>query len=618
MRRSQGPATNVHPLLIDATLIAFTLIVFAQTLSFDFAKVDDTFYVTSNAHVLGGLRAGSVAWAMRSFEASNWHPLTWISLMIDAGIGSGRPRAFHATNLAFHCGNVLLLFHLLSWTTRSTMRSAFVAALFAIHPLHVESVAWVTERKDVLSTFFWLLALLAHVRYASRPSALRYAAVVAAFVLGALSKPMVITLPLTLLLFDFWPLARLSPRPSGAPRDWRPVVETLPLLAISTAIAAVTLVAQSSVTAPLATVPASVRGPQAIVAYATYAAKMIWPTGLSIHYVFLDPMPAWTIVVSACALSGMTWLAIAERKRRPYVTFGWLWYVTTLVPVIGFVPVGEQSIADRYTYVPLIGLFVIVAWGVPDLVSGLTPARLPKRRWLAGAAAVVLAALAARAHDQTSTWRNGFELFRHAVDVNGENALARMGYGQELAARGRDPEAIVQYREALRLRPEALFARRHLAECLERTGQYTEAAGEFRELLRADSANAEAALGLGVVLLEAGEPAEAAGVLERAATLQPENARIRATLGLALTQLKRYDEAEATLGEALRLDPVNVIAHKGIAVVLGATGRLDQAIAHLRKVLGSDPNQPDARENLVRLLLAQGQHVEAEAVRTGR
>jgi tetratricopeptide (TPR) repeat protein len=599
---------NGRPGLVEAGLIALTLLVFAQTLSFDFAKVDDTYYVTKNAHVLSGLSPANVAWAFRSFEASNWHPLTWISLMIDAGLGGGKPGAFHATNVALHCANVLLLFHLLLRTTGSRMRSAFVAALFAVHPLHVESVAWITERKDVLSTFFWLIALLAYAGYASRPSAGRYAVVVAAFILGALSKPMVITLPLTLILLDFWPLARFRPKPPLAP---------LPLLVVSAAIAAVTLAAQSSVTAPLSAAPAGDRLTQAIAAYAAYAAKMLWPTGLSIHYRFSYPIPAWKVAVSASALAGMSWLAYAERKRRPYVTFGWLWYVVTLVPVIGFVTVGEQSLADRYTYVPLIGLFVIVAWGVPDLVAFVAP-RLPARRALAGAAAVVLAACVARAHDQATTWRNGLELFRHAVEVNGDNAMARMGYGQELAAAGRDGEAIDQYREALRLRPSAVFARQHLAECLERTGKLEDASDEFRELVRQDPRNAEAALGLGVVRLEAGDPAEAARALGRAAELDPQNARIRATLGLALTQLRRLPDAEDALAEALRLDPNDVIAHKGIAVVLGSTGRLDEAIAHLRRALAVDPNQPDARENLARLLLAQGRRDEAEAARVGR
>jgi tetratricopeptide (TPR) repeat protein len=590
-------------------LVAVTLLVFAQTLNFDFAKVDDTFYVTRNAHVLSGLSASNVAWAFRSFEASNWHPLTWISLMIDAMVGGGRPWAFHATNLAFHTANALLLFHLLFTTTRSSLKSAFVAALFAIHPLHVESVAWVTERKDVLSTFFWFLAMLSHVAYARRPSAMRYAAVVAFFVLGALSKPMVVSLPLTLLLLDFWPLERL--------RGWTQVTEKVPLLVLSVVLSVVTLVAQSSASASLAAVPVGARITGAIVAYATYAAKMLYPSDLSIHYVLADAIPAWKTAMCALGLAGATWLAIAERTRHRFVTFGWLWYVVTLIPVVGFIPVGEQSVADRYTYVPLIGLFVVAAWGVPDLLAAVAPAGLATRRLLVTMASLVIAALAVRAHDQAKHWRDGFELFRHAVAVNGRNTLARMGLAQELAARGRDAEAIAEYREVLRLRPDALFARQHLAESLERTGQIDAASAEFREMLRIDPENAEASLGLGVLLMEAQKPAEALEVLGRAMRSRPTDSKIHMTMGLALTRLERYGEAEAAFEAALRADPGNLLAHKGIAIVLARTGRTDEAIAHLRQVLEADPAQADARENLARLLLRQGKPAEAEAVRKG-
>jgi len=289
--------------LIDLGLVAAILLVYAQTLGFDFAKVDDTFYVSNNPHVLGGLNARNVAWAFRSFEASNWHPLTWVSLMADATIGGGTPWAFHATNVAFHAVNALLLFHLLAATTRQTMKSAFVAAVFAVHPLHVESVAWITERKDVLSTFFWFLAIAAHVAYTKRPSAGRYGAVVAAFVLGAMSKPMVVTLPLTLLLFDAWPLGRIGNLTSGAFRGWTPVVEKLGLLLLSAASSAVTIVAQRSVEAPLSSVLAAPRWAGVVVAYAAYVAKSIWPAGLSVHYVFQTPLPAWEIAASAVAIS---------------------------------------------------------------------------------------------------------------------------------------------------------------------------------------------------------------------------------------------------------------------------------------------------------------------------
>lgn len=595
-----------RPLLIDLGLLAVVLLIYAQALSFDFVKVDDTVYVTQNPHVLGGLSSANVAWAFRSFENSNWHPLTWISLMADATIGGGKPWAFHATNIAIHAVNAMLLFHLLLAATRSSMKSAFVAALFAVHPLHVESVAWITERKDVLSTLFWFLAIAAHIAYARGPSIRRYAAIVAAFVLGAMSKPMVVTLPLTLLLLDFWPLERWGGRKAGATGRFTPVVEKLPLLVVSVASSVVTLVAQKAVSADLSRVPVENRLVEAFVAYATYAAKTVWPVNLSIHFVFAHPIPAWKTGTSALALAGASWLAVALRRRYPYLLVGWLWYVVTLVPVIGLVKVGEQSIADRYTYVPLVGLFVVVAWGVPDLFAASTPKAASIRKALAALAGLVLLALAARAYVQVKVWRDAFWLFQHAVTVNGESTLARMGLGQELALQGRDAEAIEQFRLVLATRPSAQFARRHLAECLERTGQLEESSAEYSELLRFDPEDAEAGLGLGVVLLERNDPAEAASVLYRAQLQQPGDARIRATLGLALTRLERKADAEAAFEDALRIDPASVLAHKGIAVVLGNTGRTEEAIAHLRRALELAPHEQDARDNLAKLLLRQG------------
>jgi Flp pilus assembly protein TadD len=588
-------------LLIDLALAGAILLVYAQTLGFDFAKVDDTCYVTANSHVLSGLTPANVAWAFRSFECSNWHPVTWISLMTDAAIGGGKPRTFHATNVALHTINTLLLFHLLAAATRSTAKSALVAALFAIHPLHVESVAWVTERKDLLSTLFWLLAIAAYLAYARWPTWGRYALVIVAFVLGALSKPMVVTLPLTLLLLDVWPLGRLGRLPPAAFRGWTPIVEKIPLLVVSAASCVVTLLAQGPVVASLTAIPLADRLATAVVAYATYAVKSIWPVGLSIHYVFATPIPAWRVATSAIALAGASWLAFACRARRPYITVGWLWYVVTLVPVIGLVQVGEQSIADRYTYVPLIGLFIAVVWGVADVIATLVPSAASKRGAIAVVAGLALAGFAARAHDQTKTWRDPFELFRHAVAVNDKNSLALIGLGQELAARGRDVEAIERYHAALNLRPGATFARWRLAESLERIGKLSEASEQFRELLRIDPGDAQAGRALGILLIQQENLEEAAAVLERARSSHPEDARIHATLGLALTRLQRLEDAERSFDEALRIDPGNVIAHNGIAVVLGRMGRTDEAIAHLERALAADPNLPDARENLERL-----------------
>ncbi|HEX4824241.1 MAG TPA: tetratricopeptide repeat protein [Candidatus Polarisedimenticolaceae bacterium] len=575
----------------DFGLTAATVAVYAQTVGFDFAGVDDPTYVTKNPHVLGGLTPGNVAWAFRTFEASNWHPLTWISLMLDATIGGRSPAVFHATNVILHVLATLLLFHVLAAMTRSAARSATVAALFALHPLHVESVAWISERKDVLSTVFWFLGIAAYLRWVRRPSGGAYAVVVAAFVLGLLSKPMLVTFPLTLMLLDVWPLER------------RALLEKLPLLALSAASCVVTLAAQWSIVGSLQVVPLGARAANAIVSYGVYAEKMFWPHPLSIHYPYVIPIAEWQIAVSLIALVAA--VVLAWRLRRPYLVTGVGWYLVTLVPVIGIVQVGEQSRADRYTYVPLVGLFIVVVWGVADLVR--------RRVTLAWSTAVVLTVLACVSYGQAAVWRDGLTLFGHAVEVDAGNALARMGLANELAARGRDAEAIGQYREALKSRPDALFALERLAACLSRTGRGVEAIDVYRRILTLDPAHAVANANLGVLLMQEGKQGEADEALTQAVRSRPGDADLFATLGAVRTREGKLAEAEASFVEALRIDPGHALAHDGIAVVLGNTGRTDEAIAHLRRSLEIDPRQSDARVNLARLLV---QRREIEAARS--
>ncbi len=585
-------------LLVDLGLLAAVAAIYAHVLTFGFAKVDDLVYVTKNPHVLSGLSLENIRWAFSSFEQSNWHPLTWISLMLDAALGGGEPWAFHATNVALHAANGMLLFHLLFGGTGALGRSALVAALFAVHPAHVESVAWITERKDVLSTLFWLLAIAAHLRYARRPSPRAYALVAVFFVLGLLSKPMVVTLPLTLLLIDVWPLGRFDLRSPGTLRGWSPLTEKLPLLALSLASSLVTLAAQRSVTAPFSTLPLTARLARAVASYATYVAKTVWPSGLSIHYVFEAPLSPWRVLAGLIVVGGGTGLAVLALARRPYVATGWLWFLVTLLPVIGLVRVGEQDIADRYTYVPLIGLFVIAAWLGAELIRARTTQL--------GLAFVTIVALSGRAYDQTNSWRSAFDLFRHALAVNPQNSLARLGVAEELAAAGRDQEAIEQYRIALHARPWAILGHRHLAECLERTGSLEEAAAEFGKALELSADDTESALGLAVVSIEQGHADAALPVLERAAVAEPGDARIQTTLGLALTRLDRPSAAEAAFARALSLDPKSVLAHQGIAVVLANTGRTDPAIEHLRRAIELQPDSAEARANLEKLLGQKG------------
>src|SRR5438093_6677457 len=365
-------------LLVCSLLVTVTLAAYGRVWQLGFVDYDDPGYVFENPHVLAGLGRSGLAWAFTTTTESNWHPLTWLSLMLDATIGGADPHLYHATNLLLHVANTLLLFLVLSRMTGFLWRSAFVAALFAVHPLHVESVAWVAERKDVLSTLLWLLTIAAHVRYAARPSLGRYAAVFSALALGLMAKPMLVSLPLVLLLLDYWPLGRwgtdAGANVAGGSKArergllgrgrgrWSLMLEKVPLFALAVASSVATLVAQTEAVQPLGSYPLAGRVANAWVSYIIYIGKMIWPKNLAIFYQYpRHALPFWEPAGAALLLLAVSIAAIGLRRTRPWFAVGWFWFVLTLVPVIGLVQVGSQAMADRYTYVPLIGIFIVVA-----------------------------------------------------------------------------------------------------------------------------------------------------------------------------------------------------------------------------------------------------------------
>ena len=467
-----GPWRTPSRFVLVLLLSVATLAVFAQVAGFDFLNYDDPLYVTANPHVQEGLTLAGVRWAFTTFAAANWHPLTWISLMLDQSIGGPGPRVFHLTNLILHLANTLLLFFFLDRITGRRRPSAVMAALFAIHPLHVESVAWIAERKDVLSTLFMLLALIAYAAFVERPGPVRRLAVVLLFALGLLAKPMLVTLPLLFLLLDAWPLRRKEP--------WRHLVlEKAPLLAMSIATAGVTFVAQqhAETVGSLAGYPLGVRVANAVVATATYLGQAIWPTRLAVFY----PHPgatlaSSTVAASAVVLAALTWWTIHVRRSRPYLLFGWAWYLVTLAPVVGIVQVGWQARADRYTYITLIGIFLGVVRAVSDRFAG-RPALL---RGLAAAALVVLGI---GAFVQAGYWRDSETLFRRALAVTDDNAVAHNNLGTALLRRRLVSEAEGHFAEAVRINP--LFAEAHsnLGVALGRQGRTDEALVEFQRAL---------------------------------------------------------------------------------------------------------------------------------------
>jgi Flp pilus assembly protein TadD len=565
-------------------LIAANLIVYAPVWHHGFVNFDDDDYVTANPVVQHGLTWHGVAWALTTDHASNWHPLTWLSHMLDVQLYGLDPGAHHLTNLLLHIANTLLLFGLLNRMTGALGRSAFVAGLFAVHPLHVESVAWVAERKDVLSTLFWMLTLWAYVEYVKRPdlsqSGLRrYAVVLLFFALGLLAKPMLVTLPFVLLLLDFWPLGRIGTgsNPAGGVEiscdEWssisRLVWEKVPLLVLAVASSIVTFVVhrRGAAVISLTAVPLQLRVENALVSYVVYIGKMLWPVHLAVLYPYPRTLPAWWVATAFLFLVGMSVAVIRAGPRHPYLPVGWFWYLGTMVPVIGLIQVGDQAMADRYTYIPLIGLFIIVAWGVPDLL-----ARWPLRLWkfvlptisLPAAAVLVILACAIAARGQLEYWEDSTTLWTHTLAVTTRNNIAHNNLGAVLADEGKIGEAIAHYSEALRIKPDYADAHNNLGVALDDQGKVDEAIAHYTEAL----------------------------------LIKPTYADAHSNLGIALANQGKIDEAIAQFTEALRINPDSAKAHNNLGVALASQGKLDEAIAHFTEALRIKPDYTDAHNNL--------------------
>jgi tetratricopeptide (TPR) repeat protein len=610
---------------IAAALVLLTVAAYGGVLRSAFVNYDDDVYVTGNAEVLRGLDGASIVWAATATHASNWHPVTWLSHMLDVelfGLDSGK---HHATSLLLHAANVVLLFLLFVRMTGAVWRSALVAALFAVHPLHVESVAWIAERKDVLSTFLWLLTSAAWLRYLAAPAASRYVVVLAAFALGLMAKPMLVTLPFTLLLLDAWPLRRRE-------RGWRALlVEKAPLFAMAALSCVATLVAQrrGGAVQALADFTFAERLANALTSYVAYLGRAAWPSSLAVFYPHgHEHLLAWSVAWAALLLAAGTAAALSRAKRAPYLAFGWLWYVGTLVPVIGLVQVGGQGMADRYTYVPLIGVFVAVAWGLAEAV-GESAAR---RRVAVVAAIAAVGALALVTRAQVGTWRDSTALFERALSVTtgnwlAENNLGRalsdagrvddaiahferalriapdyvgahLNLGNALVSTGRVDEGIDRYRRALALRPDFAEARGNLGAALLARGEAGQAVAEYEQAVRASPGSLKLANGLGVALARAGRFEEAVAAYRRALQLDPQSSDALNNLGLALARMSRSDEAIATFREAIRLRPGNAEAHNNLGVALANARRIREALAEFEQAVRIQPAYREARANL--------------------
>lgn len=614
---------NKHKLWICICLAAATLAVYAQVYWHDFIDLDDGDYIFGNWRVMTGLDWHNVVWAFTTGYAANWHPVTWISHMVDLQIFGLNPGPQHAVNVLLHVANTLLLFLIFQDLTGARWKSAFVAALFALHPLHVESVAWIAERKDVLSMLFWLLTLWAYAGYVRKPGLKRYLSTLFLFALGLMTKPMLVTLPFVLLLFDYWPLNRFAPAllqartrnarrttQSFVNRFWQPaqplIREKIPFFLLAAGSSIITFAVQKAGGAVETTdfLPFPTRIANAIHSYIAYLLKASWPRNLIVFYRYqLAGYPVYETALAALLLLCITVLALKVAHRAPYLSVGWFWYVGTLVPVIGLVQVGGQAMADRYTYVPLIGVFAMVAWGVPDLIAKWIPARIP----LAAAAVLLLSASAATTWRQVRYWRDTVSLFVRTVEVDKDNYMGHELLGTGLAKSNRLQQAVVHYSKALQYRPTNTHIMGNMGMCLYQLGKVDQALEIYSKALKINPDDSTVLRNIGQLRFDQGKFEEAAEFFRRAQRNMPYNPALYCSLGNALEKLGRNQEAIDAYDLALRIQPEDPETLFGLGVALASQGRTPDAIRNFEKALEINPRYAEAHNNLGNVLLQQGQ-----------
>ena len=575
---------NLHRLTICIciALVVLTWSVFGQTLRYDFVNYDDPRYVYQNTRITSGISFDNVVWAFSHIHSENWHPLTTITHMLDCQLYGLKAGWHHFSNVLLHAVAVVLLFIALQRMTGTLWRSAFVAAVFAVHPLHVESVAWIAERKDVLSAVFFMLTLLAYLHYTRAPSISRYLTVVLVVALGLMSKPMLITLPFVLLLLDYWPLERFeATRSNTGRRVLQLVLEKIPLLALCAVSSIVTFLAQRGAIGGTEQLPMSARINNAFVSYIVYIRQMFWPARLAVFYPHPEHrLPLFEISLAVIVLIGITVAAFGFRKKWPYLMTGWLWYLGMLVPVIGLVQVGWQGHADRYTYLPQIGLYIAVTWAVTDLTRSWRFQQIA----LGAAALVVVGALTWRAWLQTSYWRDSETLFTHTLAVTGKNDVALNNLGIIFLERGQLDDAISRLQAAIDLRPENGPAHDNLAKALLKKGQVAEAMVHYRKFLEIEPENVEARNTLGTALIQQGHVKEAIDQWQDALALQPDNGNAASNLAWVFAtcpEASTRDGARAVeLGEkALRISGGKIpMIHRVLAAAYAESGRFADAI----------------------------------------
>jgi len=578
-------------------LVVATLALYNPVNRHPFVNYDDDRYITENPHVHNGLTWRTITWAFTATEQGNWHPLTWLSHALDYQLFHQNPAGHHLTSLLIHAANAVLLFLFLMYATRRLGPSLFVAALFALHPINVESVAWVAERKNVLCTFFFFATLIAYCWYARQPDWRRYLVFAGLFVLGLMSKPMVITLPFVLLLLDYWPLGRIRggrADATAAPLS-KLVVEKLPLIALSAASAVITMQAQRAGGAMRSTAQFSlaVRLENAVMAYAMYLWKMIWPSHLSPIYPHPgDSLAGWQVGTSALVLLAVTAVALKFRARR-YLLTGWLWFLGTLVPVIGLVQVGDQAMADRYAYIPLVGIFIMIAWRIADLADskqiGLVVRVIP--------AACVLLALSFATNRQLGYWSSNYDLWTHAVAVTGRNFIAQDNLGGALLWLGKTDEAYLHFQAAAEINPLDPMSRSNLGAYLQEHGHMAEAIEKYNRVITLTSDPgllAATYANLGAAYRKLGEDEKARTSYDQALQLNPNQYNVYLGLGELLEKQSRLDDAISNYSKAVELRPTDT-GFLLLGRALERTGRRSEALAAYQAALKLSPEMPEAQ-----------------------
>jgi tetratricopeptide (TPR) repeat protein len=585
--KKMDKGSKIRPkILICLFLVIATLAVYWQLRNYEFVGFDDDVFIIQNSKVQNGLTLESIRWALSYDNMTYWHPLTWLSYMLDIQLYGMNPGGHHMTNVLLHIVNAILLFVVFNKMSGALWRSAVVAALFALHPLNVESVAWVVERKNVLSTLFWMLTLLTYNYYAERPKIYRYVLTLGVFVLGLMAKPMLVTLPFVLLLLDFWPLKRFHlqqlsgnhQRPSCFPKLKRLkesgifalCLEKIPFLIFSGISVYLSFLSMRHRALVIAANEISLyhRISNALISYVSYIGKMFWPRNLAVFYPFPGRVQFWKAIGAFLLLISVSIVVKRSLKKLPYLGVGWLWYLGTLLPVIGLVQAGLwPAMADRFAYVPLVGLFVVIAWGIPDLMAGWRF----KVEGLGTMTVAVLIILMTTSWLQVRYWKNSVMLFKHAVEVTDNNYIMHNNLGFALTARGRPNEAIKHYKEALRLNPDFEEANINIGLALLSQGKFDECVDYYQEVLR----------------------------------VKPGYARVHNNLGVAFWRLGKNEEATVHFQEAVLIDPNYAEAHNSLGVALVFEGKNEMAIAHLQEALRLKPDYALAERNLSKAIAAQ-------------